>query len=95
MFTSFTVRRGLSGCGVAQRVRRGSVGCGVAQIVARRLAVRQARVQISEEARAEAMKRTEVVLYEYINIVYLLEIKKSGSVSPNPKNIYKQVSVCP
>jgi hypothetical protein len=36
----------LRGCGVAQRVRRGSAGCGVAQIVARRLAVRQARVRI-------------------------------------------------
>ncbi len=38
----------LLGCGVAQiRVLRGTVGCGVAQIVARQLAVRQARVRIS------------------------------------------------
>ena len=71
-------------------MRRGSVGCDVAQIVARRLAVRQARVQISEEAlyRAEAMKRTEVVLYEYINITCVLEIKKEWKRATKPyKNI--------
>jgi hypothetical protein len=38
------------GCGVAHRVRRGSdKGGGVAQTVARRLAVRQARVRISAQ----------------------------------------------
>jgi hypothetical protein len=49
------VRRGSVRCGVAQqrcgvaqlKVRRGSVRCGVAQLVARRLAVRQARVGFS------------------------------------------------
>ncbi len=47
------VRHGSVGCGMAQqgaawlsRVRHGSVGCGMAQLVARRLAVRRARVRI-------------------------------------------------
>ncbi len=48
------VRHSSVWCGVAQygvawlsMVRRGSVWCGVAQLVARRLAVRQARVRFS------------------------------------------------
>ncbi len=84
------MRGGSEGAAWLSRVRRGSDSRTSA-------AVRQTRVQISEEAlyRAEAMKRTEVVFYEYINIVYLLEIKKSGSVPPNPTKIYKQVSLCP
>jgi hypothetical protein len=40
------VRHGLEGAAWLSRVRHGSVGCGMAQLVARRLAVRQARVRI-------------------------------------------------
>jgi hypothetical protein len=44
----FRVRCGSEGCGVAQLgCGVAQLGCGVAQIVARRLAVRQARVRIS------------------------------------------------
>jgi hypothetical protein len=51
------------------------IGCGVAQIVARRLALKQARVRISARHprggyRAEAMRKTRAALtsYRYKNI---------------------------
>jgi hypothetical protein len=53
IFPAFRVRCGSLGCGVAQ------LGCGVAQIVARRLAVRQARVRISLGTPEEALYRAE------------------------------------
>ena len=49
------VRRGSDGAAWLSMVRRGSLWCGVAQLVARRLAVRQARVRFSARHHREGL----------------------------------------
>jgi hypothetical protein len=84
MFKSFTVRRGLSGCGEAQRVQRGSDSSTSACCKAG-LSSNLGGGPLPSGSNEE--NRSGTLRVVHINIVCVIEIKKSGSVPPNPKKI--------